>query len=102
MNESLTKEPECDLHVILIMGSFYIVDLLSDFLSSHVSLNLDFVGKTVEGAVKKLFCYESELLIKGLYLHVVSASAAQLLSWPLCCIINMLNAKDGADLSGFY
>lgn len=81
LNESLTKEPKCDLHVIFITGSFYIVDLLSDFLSSHVSLNLNFVGKTMKGAVKKLLhYYECELLIKGLYLYVVSASAAQLLS----------------------
>lgn len=77
LNESLTKEPECDLRVIFITGSFYIVDLLSDFLSSHVSPYLNFVGKTMEGAVKKLFYYESELLIKGLYIYGGSASAAQ-------------------------
>lgn len=81
LNESLTKEPKYDLHVIFITGSFYFVDFLSDFLSSYVSLNLNFVGKTMNRAVKQLLhYYEPELLIKGLYLYVVSASAAQLLS----------------------
>lgn len=64
--------PSCYLYNRLI--------LYCGFIIWHVSLNLNFVGKTMKEAVKKLLHCESELLIKGRYLYVLSAAAAQLLS----------------------